>query len=256
MKRFKLSLILLMVFLTASGTSLAAQHTVGVGVGVAPDYEGSDDTQGVPMLMLSGRYDSGRSFALTGTNLKVNLLASERYSFGPALNYRMGRDDVDNDQVDAMKDVDASFEAGIFGGVNCSNWLLGLEILTDVSDEHAGTLIQATAGYLWRASEQLTITPGISATYADDDYMDAYFGVNSKNRGSSTLPDYEAGSGIKDVGAKVVAHYTPWEHWGVMGILSYTALLDDAKDSPIVDDEGDDKQTFLGLMATYRWGSR
>jgi len=31
-------------------------------------------------------------------------------------------------------------------------------------------------------------------------------------------------------------------------------LLNDAKDSPIVDDEGDKGQMFFGLMGTYRWG--
>jgi len=41
-----------------------------------------------------------------------------------------------------------------------------------------------------------------------------------------------------------------------MGVLSYSALLNDAKDSPIVDDEGDDKQMYFGLMGTYRWGSK
>ncbi|MBW2519177.1 MAG: MipA/OmpV family protein, partial [Deltaproteobacteria bacterium] len=61
----------------------AAQHTAGLGVGYAPDYEGSDDYQGIPMLMLRGHYDSGRYFALVGTNLKVNLLASKTYSLGP-----------------------------------------------------------------------------------------------------------------------------------------------------------------------------
>jgi len=84
--------------------------------------------------------------------------------------------------------------------------------------------------------------------------MDTYFGVNSGNRGSSTLPFYEAEGGFKDVGFNLVVDYTPWEHWGIMGLLSYSALLNDAKDSPLVDDVGDDKQMMFGLMGTYRWG--
>jgi len=83
--------------------------------------------------------------------------------------------------------------------------------------------------------------------------MDTYFGVNPGNRGSSGLPNYSADSGLKDVGINLVAHYTPWEKWGIMGLFSYKALLNDAKDSPIVDNEGDDKQFMFGLMATYRW---
>ena len=248
-------LCLLALIWTASPIA-AAQHTAGLGAGYAPDYEGSEDYQGVPMVMLRGHYDSGRFFALVGTNLKVNLLADKTYSLGPVLNYRMGRDDVDNNQVDDMRDIDDALEAGVFGGVKVDNWLFGLELLADVTDEHDGMTIQADAGYQWKVSKELMITPGIFTTWADDDYMDTYFGVNSKNRGSSTLPDYEADSGIKDFGAKVVANYTPWEKWGIMGIFTYKTLLNDAEDSPIVDDEGDDGQMFLGVMATYRWGSR
>jgi outer membrane scaffolding protein for murein synthesis (MipA/OmpV family) len=39
-----------------------------------------------------------------------------------------------------------------------------------------------------------------------------------------------------------------------MGLFSYKTLLNDAKDSPVVDDEGDNNQFTLGVMATYRWG--
>jgi outer membrane scaffolding protein for murein synthesis (MipA/OmpV family) len=78
--------------------------------------------------------------------------------------------------------------------------------------------------------------------------------VNSSNRGKSTLSDYDADAGIKDVGINLVANYTPWESWGFMGLVSYKKLLNDAKDSPIVDDEGNDNQFIAGVMLTYRWG--
>jgi outer membrane protein len=115
-------------------------------------------------------------------------------------------------------------------------------------------LVQGNVGYRWKASEALVVTPNVFLTYADDDYTDTYFGVNAKNEGTSGLDRYKAESGLKDVGTRIVAHYTPWEQWGIMGIVSYSALLEDAKDSPIVD-EGDDTQIFFGLMATYRWGN-
>ncbi len=248
-----LGLILSTLLLT--GTAWATKGTVGLGVGMAPDYEGSEDTTGVPMLMFSHRYDSGRYVSLMGTNMKVNLLANKQYSLGPVLNFRMGRDDVDNDRVDAMDDIDDALEVGIFGAVDINNLLLGIEVLNDVSDTSDGLTAQATVGYRWKAMPALVVTPGAFITYADSDYMDTYFGVNNKNKGNSGLPNYSASSGLKDVGIKLAAHYTPWEKWGIMGVLSYKSLLNDAKDSPVVDDEGDKGQMTLGVMATYRWGN-
>jgi outer membrane protein len=243
-----------LTLLLTTGAAWAADGMVGLGAGVAPDYEGSDDTTGVPLFMFSYNYDSGRFVRLDGPKLKVNLLADRHYNLGPILNYRMKRDNVDNSQVDRMDQVDAALAAGLFGSIDVNNFLLGLEVVTDVSGKDTGVTTQASAGYRWKAMSSLTLTPGIFMTYASSDYMDTYFSVNSGNRGTSTLPNYSADSGLKDAGFNLIAHYTPWENWGIMGLMSYKMLLNDAKDSPLVDDVGNDKQLSLGLMGTYRWG--
>ena len=118
--------------LMLAGTAWATKGTVGLGVGMAPDYEGSSDNQAIPMLMFSHRYNSGRFVSLMGFNMRVNLLANENYSFGPSLNYRQGRDDVDNNRVDKMRDIDDALEAGVFGGIDVNNLLLGIEFLAGV----------------------------------------------------------------------------------------------------------------------------
>ena len=237
-------------------SALATEHTIGLGAALVPDYEGSDDYRGVPMLMLKGNYPSGRSFSLMGPNLRVNLVPSREYSLGPLLNYRAERDNVASDRVDAMREVDAAFEGGVFGGITLDNWQLGAELLADLSNEHDGMLAKFSVGYRWRAAADMTIIPRVSITYGDDDYMDTYFGVNRSNRGASGLPNYRADAGLKDVGFNLVVDYTPWERWGVSGIVSFSSLLNDARNSPLVDDEGSAEQMFFGLMGTYRWGSR
>jgi len=254
MKLTKIYCCLVLMLFFAVGPALAGKYTAGLGAGFAPDYEGSDEYEGVPMLMLKGNYDSGRSFALVGTNLKVNLLTSKSFSLGPVLNYRMGRDDVENNRVDRMKDIDDAVEAGIFATYKVDNWSFGLEWQTDVSDEHDGSIVRAAVGYNWKVSDQWTVAPGIFATYATDNYMDTYFSVDTTDSIRSGLDRYKAEADMKDVGASVFVHYTPWEKWGIAGMMSYKTLLNDAKDSPVVDDEGDKGQAFLGLMATYRWG--
>ena len=253
MKSVKFLVFFLAIFL-AAGSAWAASGMVGLGAGLAPDYEGSDDSKAVPMFMYSQNYDSGRYFKLMGTNLKVNLIADKSVSLGPVLNYRMERDDVDNNQVDKMDKVDGAFEAGVFGGVDINGLLLEMEVLADVSDSHDGYTVQPAAGYRWKLASTFTLTPKAFLTYASEDYMSTYFGVNSSNRGKSSLSNYNADAGIKDVGLNLVANYTPWESWGLMGLLSYKKLLNDAQDSPLVDDVGDDNQFTLGVMATYRWG--
>jgi len=255
MKNSRVLLVCLVLLLAASPV-WAVNGMVGLGAGVAPDYEGSDNATAIPMFMFSHNYDSGRFVKLMGTNLKVNLIPDKQYSLGPVANYRMKRDNVDNNQVDNMDKVDAAFELGGFAGVDVNNMLLGLQVLADVSDKHNGVLTELSAGYRWKAMPELSLTPGVALTYASDNYMDEYFSVKNSNRGTSTLPNYKADGGFKDVGINLVASYTPWESWGLMGLVSYKRLLNDAKDSPLVDDVGDKNQVTAGLMVTYRWGGK
>ncbi len=241
------------LILLMTSTVWAGQYVASFGAITAPDYEGSDNDTFIPALSLRGNFENGRYFSL-GTNFRFNFIPSKKINFGPLLNYRQARGKVDNDQVDALKNIDAAFEAGAFGAFNLKNVTLGLEVLTDVSDQHEGTLIKATAGYHWRAMDNLRISPTVHITYADNDYMDTYFSIHSGNRGSSTLPNFKADGGFKDVGINIVAHCnTLWPQWGIVGIFGYNALLNDAKASPIVRDAGDNNQMVFGLMATYRW---
>ncbi len=253
-------LILLGVILSTilfAGTAMAAKGNAGLGVVATPDYEGSDDTTGIPMFMFNQTYNSGRYVKLVSGNMKVNLLANKHYSLGPVLNYRLGRDDtisIDNKRVSKMSSIGDAWEAGVFAALDINNVLLGVELLTDISNEHDGWLIQPYTGYRFQTTPNLTIVPTFFVTGADSDYMDTYFGINAGNRGTSGWANYSASSGVKDVGINVLANYTPWDQWGVMGLFSYKTLLNDAKDSPIVDDEGNNNQFTLGVMGTYRWG--
>ena len=87
-----------------------------------------------------------------------------------------------------------------------------------------------------------TFTFGASTSYADGNYMDTYFGVRREDALRSGLDDYNADGGIKDVGARPSAHYTPWKRWGILGGVNYYRLVGDADDASPVADEGSENQ--------------
>jgi len=94
---------------------------------------------------------------------------------------------------------------------------------------------------------------GASVTYADDDYMDTYFSVDTKDAIRSRLKRYKAESGIKDVGVDLMLRYSMNENWSIRGIAAYLVLLEDAKDSPIVDDEGESGQFKGSVVVIYNF---
>ena len=219
---------------------------VGLGVGTVPDYEGSDKNEGT--LAPFGRYNwaSGRYLSLGGTanaeraaRLKMNLLTKDSaWELGPVLQYRAKRDDVDNNKVDKMKQVDAATEAGAFLGWKADRLSLSTTYVTDVSDEHSGDVWYLNGYYDIPVNEQFRLMLGAHLTWASDDYMETYFGVDGKDSARSGLPKYKASSGFKDTGLSLIGHYKFNQTWGMAGVVNYSRMLNDAEDSPLPPEAG------------------
>ena len=227
------------------------------GIGIAPDYEGSDDYQAIPLVFTRFAY-RGVGVEVEGFGGRVDVSPFENIGFGPAFNYRMGRDDVDDDQVDALEDVDDAFEIGGFlrfgqpiGLLTADEAVARFDVLADVADGHSGVLATAGAAYTFRPIDDLGLTFGTSATWASEDYADAFFSVTPQGAAASGLAPFEAGSGIKDVGLNVAATYALTDRWGLVATGSTSFLVGDAADSPIVDDAGSSVQFFGGVALSY-----
>jgi len=233
---------------------------VSAGTFVNNDYEGSDEYQvnpaGVARLQYKHYY-----LQTEGLGAKINLSSLKNFEFGPVFNYSMSRDDdIENEAVSKMEKIDGSFEGGVFVRSQKKNILTGgdeigfeVKALTDLSDTHDGTLISVSTDYSYQSTPKLRLTTSLEATYADDDYMDTYFGINARNRGTSGLPNFTAEGGIKDIELSVMANYQFSDKWGVLFITGYKQLLGDAKDSPLVEQEGNNDQLQALTGLSYRF---
>jgi outer membrane protein len=237
------------------------RNYVSLGVGVVPDYIGSDDyTAGIGPAGLIKFGESGLYARLIATELSVNLLNSKNWSMGPMVNYRFARDDVDDDVVDLMRDIDATAEAGAFAGWTWigekdprNRFATSVSFLNDVGGEHEGYLVAASARYFKPVSRPLTLSFGATATYGSSDYMQTYFGVDANNASRSGLSQFSAGSGFRDIRIPIMAIFSFSPKWHVAGGLIFSKLLDDASDSPVTNDRGSDNQFYVGLGVAYAW---
>lgn len=229
------------------------QGTFGLGAGIVPDYEGSSDYEIVPFPYTRVHWNTGRYAELEGLTLRANLLANPTWSLGPVARYAPGRDDVDNDAVDALRDVDDAFEVGAFLGVHSRNWNARIEALQDVADGHEGLLVNLRLGYARQIGAKSRFTFGASTTFADDDYMESFFSIDADNAMRSGLRVYDADSGIKDVGLDAAVGVSIGKDWSILTSFGYKRLLDEAKDSPVVDDEGDANQFSGGIVFLYSY---
>jgi outer membrane scaffolding protein for murein synthesis (MipA/OmpV family) len=93
----------------------------------------------------------------------------------------------------------------------------------------------------------------LSTTWADDDYMEEQFGINANNAARSGLDQFNADEGFKDVSFGGQVNYRITDSWSTSFAGQYKLLVEDAADSPIVDDEGSEHQFVLGATVNFHF---
>ena len=246
-------LILVMILFLLIPTGYAANYSIGGGIGVKPDYEGSSDYEFVPLPAGSARFGNGMYIQLLGLNLRANVIPSNMWRLGPVYNYRQERSDVENNRVDDMKNISDANELGIFGGFEWNNWFVFLDILGDMGNAYNGWYATLKGGYNYVISKAWMLSMGAHTTYADDDYMQTYFGVSAADSARSGLKRYNADSGMKDVGIDLGLNWNFASSWDLRGIASISQLIGDADDSSPVVNEGSETQFMGGVMVLFKF---
>jgi MipA family protein len=231
--------------------------TLGLGAAFAPDYEGSDDYQPVPLwdFRAGNLYHPETYVRVLGPTLRSNFLPSDHWRLGVSGRYIPERDDVDDDVVDELDSVDASFLLGIMAGydfIGDRQQDLGimLDAKQDVSSDN-GFLGTIQGFYGTALGNRSRLGLGVETTWASEDYMSSYFGVSASDAAQSGLSPFDADEGFKDVAVSASYTYAFGERWSLTGVGRYARLLNDAEDSPIVDDRGDANQFVVGLLANF-----
>ncbi len=161
--------------------------SVGLGPGIAPDYEGSSDYKAVPIPFVSVRFSNDMSIQWIANLARADLIPDRTWMGGPMVQYIQKRDDVDNNKVDKLDTVDASLMAGGFFGVRFDQFSLSLEAMQDIADGNDGAIVRLRGGYHIQINNEWSTSINAFTTWASEDYMDAYFGINQSNANKSGL---------------------------------------------------------------------
>jgi len=246
-------LVALLALLLVIPAAQAADFSIGGGLGIVPDYEGSEDYEIVPVPTGSAKFDNGMYVKLLGLNLKANLIPSDFWRLGPVYNYRSKRSDVEDNRVDDMKTVSDANELGLFGGIEWQNWYVFLEWMADMGDAHDGSYGTLKGGYNWIISSEWALSMGAFGTYASDDYMSTYFGVSGRDSDRSGLDTYDADGGMKDIGLDFGANWGFAQSWDLRGLLQIKQLVGDADDDSPVVDQGSETQMFTAVLVVFKF---
>jgi MipA family protein len=220
---------------------------LGIGALVSPDYDGADSYGISPSPYFSVEYLSIPGIGSFGGKDGLGL------SFGPSFGYTGKREADDHADLAGLDDVDATYEAGLRVGYEWEHFeVYGAgRYAFGGADGFIGDL---GANYILRPTPALTIKAGPVVTFASSGYTDAYFGVSPAEAAASggRFAAYEADGGFKNAGVEASAKYEFRPDWYLNAEASYTRLIGDAADSPVVD-AGSENQFTFGVGISKRF---
>lgn len=253
------------VALAAPGLALAAdpadspwEVSLGLGALHQPTYAGSPNqrTTAVPLGGIRYRHERYGEFAFDHRGWSWTAWSHERWQFGAVLGVDGGRKDSDPsgpmEQGDArlagMGDIDSSAEFGAFAGYGP----LTLQVQRGLgSDGHQGLRATLAVEHPIMLSQRTGLSLGASVHWADERYLQSYFGVNAAQAAATDFRLYTPEAGLHAADLSVGLEYQLNPRWSVQSALVWTKLLDQAADSPLV--EGDaDASAVLGLVYRFR----
>ncbi|KGJ04974.1 outer membrane protein [Paracoccus halophilus] len=196
----------------------------GLGVTYGPDYMGGDDGEASPWFILQ--------------NLTIGTDEGEKQGFAvlPSFGYRGDRESDDIDYLEGMDDIDRAGEVGVMlRYINGPFTSYGT--LRKGFGGHDGVLGEIGTKYRYDANDKLTLWTAAELQLADDEFTGTYFGVTPGESASSGFRSYDPSGGAYAAEISVEARYMLTPNTSLMGKVSYGRLLNDAADSPLVQDK-------------------
>ena len=111
--------------------------------------------------------------------------------------------------------------------------VLEVEGRQDVASDN-GFLGTIRGRYGRRVAERWRLDVLVATTWASEDYMSSYFGIDAGDAARSGLDEYNADEGFKEVafGGSLACRFL--ERWSATATATYTRRLEDAEESPVV----------------------
>lgn len=218
----------------------AAQNHIGMAVAAVPEYEGSEDYRILPIPLIS--YETEHFFLSPRLGMPAagfKWSPHERISTGVFVSARLGRDADDAPLLRGLEDLD---DHAVYGGYVA--WETGRFSATAThrraTKRDYGNSFDLRLSYQVLQREHDTLTLGVGTEWADDDYMQTWFGITPEQaaRSQAGLPAYATSAGIKSANASASwLHRFDGSRWSLLAVVGANALQGDARDSPLVERE-------------------
>jgi len=255
----------------ASTETSGNEITVAVGMGLTPSYEGSDDYNITPGILVRGKV-AGMPFFSRGTNLHLDVVPNDDeggwdIGFGPIISARFNRTGrIKDARVKALGKLDPAIELGVWGGIAKTgvitsaydNLSFRVSVMKDVANGHESTVITPAIEYVTPLSQTTLVGLSLSADYVGKGYGRTYYDIDAAGSAASGLATYSGAgdsSGFSKMSVNLLAGKSLSgdirKGWALFAVGGYGRILGDYAASPIVKTAGSRDQWLGALGAAY-----
>jgi len=231
--------------LSISDTPNAEPHVdgisgvAGLGAMVAPAYDGSKKTKvsPYPYVDIHGFFND-RLYLSSVRGIGVNLLDSDHFRGGLALNYAGGRTSTDDPHLNGLPDISGAAQPGAFLTYSLEPFAFEMRVRRRLGSA-AGTQAELGVSAAAAPMPKLHLSLGASVAWADSSFQNTFFGVSPAQAARATalgnpLTPYTAKAGLTMAGVTAAGVYQIGRHWGLLGRLELQDLIgSQSKHSPL-----------------------
>jgi MipA family protein len=207
--------------------------SIGASYGTDSLTQGAS-TEAELFPLIDVAYTRGR-FAVGFDGVSYQLVSSDAFGVGVGLGYDLGRKEEDSTRLRGMGDVRGSAFVGLFADWRLLDGLLTLSASTAGATRRENGVtaaLEATVAYPL-AGEKVIGFLSLAANFADEKYMQTYYGVTPSQSARSGYRTLTPESGLYESAVTLGFEYAINKKWSTTLLLGSTRREGDAAESPI-----------------------
>lgn len=228
---------------------------LGAAVLLNPKFQGSSRYRALAVPYVDARFQDTKGtllFANVPQGIGGYLLrkgpSDNRFSVSFAL--APGFANRDPDDIDGIDTFGPAAEARLRWAYQKGAFSIESTMAQALGSGHEGFYLDLAYNWRGRLGRSGFFSVGPSVRYGDSNYIGALYGITGVESAASGLSAFEADQGFESLGLGGVVSVPVSGAWRLTGVLRYSRLLGDARDSSLTQDSN---QVFLLTALTRKF---
>ncbi|WP_321380082.1 MipA/OmpV family protein [Rhizobium sp.] len=224
--------------------------TLGASMEYGPNHPGSrhNGISGMPSFDVR-RYGEAPENSAPDDSLDYGLFDFHGFQMGPVVNMRDNRSSSESNGLNGVHRIQTSLDAGVF----LQYWAIPNQLrfrseIREALSNGSGLVVDVSSDWFQPVGDRWILSVGPRVSFGSAAYMHEYFSISpAESAANGTLSAYDAGAGLKSVGAMLSASYALTPDWSVTLYDRFDRLVGDAASSPVTAKIGTPNQNIVGI---------